>query len=664
MSSIFISYRREDSQALAGRLFDRLAARYGKDRVFRDIDAIDPGSRFSEVIKLRIAGCKALIAIIGKDWLDAKDDRARRRLDLPDDFVRAEIAEALAQNKLVIPVLVEGTMFPARNALPPEISALVDLNALPISDSRFDYDVGRLMVVVDKIIAPSSRRAPRAAAVRWVVCGALGVLVLSAMWFADRDTAPNTSLSRDQASEAAVARRQDQLRVSDAIVVFQYDLTNGWKIRNIGKGPAVDVLVSERSFAGTWSAPVRLPPLAPGEERRMDWLQHRNVDVLGARFSDVHNQTFSAICQHDKSIVQRGSVFPDWTEGEIRAHWKPSENVSRTAGSSETPTSREGSQTQSVNGISALRDGDDTGLAPPIDAAAALSEQQTARLLSQINEVARKLSYSGRYSCTGNSSQNSRVSHSPSADQDGYVHRVDDAIDPQLTRLWVRRVGEVRQYALKSKIVKVFDAEAHPPIFPEIFPDPVLVAKHYQLQQLELSTQAGRPCQRFLLRPRDALRYLHDLCMDVATSILLRVQSTDANQILEQCEFEVIDLGPPPAPELVVPEAKDGWRVEHTLPFDKWALRDPPAGFHMVGETTLRGTLNGRDAEQVFVTDGVAWVSVFIERSIGPSQLPSSKRRGSVSFYSDQRGRWRVTAVGEVPPATVRLIHSSLTKRE
>ena len=154
MSGIFISYRHEDSQELAGRLFDRLAQRFGKDRVFRDIDAIDPGAKFAEVIAERIGDCDALVALIGKGWLDAKDAQGRRRLDLPNDFVKAEIAEALAQNKLVIPALIEGTPMPARDALPPQIAGLADCNALPISDSRFDFDIGRLVSVIGKVLAP------------------------------------------------------------------------------------------------------------------------------------------------------------------------------------------------------------------------------------------------------------------------------------------------------------------------------------------------------------------------------------------------------------------------------------------------------------------------------------------------------------------------------
>jgi len=165
MSGIFISYRRDDSQALAGRLFDRLTRRFGKDRVFRDIDGIDPGANFAEVIGERIGDCDALVAIIGSGWLEAKDAEGRRRIDLSRDFVRAEIAAGLAQSKLVIPVLIEGTPMPARESLPDELAPLADRNAISISDSRFDFDVGRLISAIDKVVtlgaASASTVTPR-----------------------------------------------------------------------------------------------------------------------------------------------------------------------------------------------------------------------------------------------------------------------------------------------------------------------------------------------------------------------------------------------------------------------------------------------------------------------------------------------------------------------
>jgi hypothetical protein len=161
LSGIFINYRRQDSQDLAGRLFDRLAQRFGKARVFRDVDTIDPGARFGEVITERIGACDAMVVLVGRDWLSAKDAQGCRRLDLSNDLVKAEIAEALAQGKLVIPVLIEGAVMPARDALPPEIAALADRHALPISDSRFDFDVERLNAAIGKIIGPLQATSPK-----------------------------------------------------------------------------------------------------------------------------------------------------------------------------------------------------------------------------------------------------------------------------------------------------------------------------------------------------------------------------------------------------------------------------------------------------------------------------------------------------------------------
>jgi TIR domain len=124
MPHVFISYRRDDSAASAGRIFDRLIDRFGEENVFRDIDTIEPGAEFAEVIAEHIARCDALIAVIGREWLNARDAEGRRRLDDPKDFVRVEVREALRLNKLVIPALVEGVAMPEEAKLPGDIVAL------------------------------------------------------------------------------------------------------------------------------------------------------------------------------------------------------------------------------------------------------------------------------------------------------------------------------------------------------------------------------------------------------------------------------------------------------------------------------------------------------------------------------------------------------------
>jgi hypothetical protein len=163
MPGIFISYRRTDAAAVAGRLFDHLSRHFGRKNVFRDIDAIEPGAEFVQVIAERIGACDALIAIIGKDWLDARDAQGQRRLDQPHDLVAAEISEALAQHKLVIPALIEGASMPVTEALPPGIASLAHRNAILISDTRFDYDVSRLIAALEKVIGrhTSAQEQPR-----------------------------------------------------------------------------------------------------------------------------------------------------------------------------------------------------------------------------------------------------------------------------------------------------------------------------------------------------------------------------------------------------------------------------------------------------------------------------------------------------------------------
>src|SRR6478672_4528343 len=110
MGGIFISYRREDSGPYAGRLRDALSHHFGAEQVFRDIDRINPGERFPRVIEQEVGSCDALLALIGPTWLAVRDEAARRRLDNPEDYVRLEIATALARsNVLVIPVLIGPT---------------------------------------------------------------------------------------------------------------------------------------------------------------------------------------------------------------------------------------------------------------------------------------------------------------------------------------------------------------------------------------------------------------------------------------------------------------------------------------------------------------------------------------------------------------------------
>src|SRR4051794_11122419 len=114
MPNIFISYRRGDAAGHAGRLFDSLSARYGRDRVFMDRDSITPGVDFVERIDEALASCEAAVIVIGEDWIRITGPDGRRRLDDPADYVRTEVVASLARSHVrVVPVLVGGAPMPS-----------------------------------------------------------------------------------------------------------------------------------------------------------------------------------------------------------------------------------------------------------------------------------------------------------------------------------------------------------------------------------------------------------------------------------------------------------------------------------------------------------------------------------------------------------------------
>jgi biotin carboxyl carrier protein len=163
-SSIFLNYRREESQWVAGRLHDRLAAVFGKDRIFTDVDGIAPGQDFTRVLEQAVGNCRVLLAIIGREWTNALDEAGRRRLENPHDWVRFEIESALARKGvLVIPVLTDNAPMPRAEELPGELAQLSMRQAVKLSADGFGRDVEDLIEYLQKIFnEPSARPSPAA----------------------------------------------------------------------------------------------------------------------------------------------------------------------------------------------------------------------------------------------------------------------------------------------------------------------------------------------------------------------------------------------------------------------------------------------------------------------------------------------------------------------
>ena len=186
MAGTFISYRREDAAGYAGRLRASLERRLGSARVFRDVDTLRPGQDFVQAIESRLSDCAVMLAVIGRDWVNARDLAGSRRLDEPFDFVRLEIAAALARpNVLVVPVLVEGAAMPSAAELPENLKPLIRRHAVSIRDETWDGDVDRLVNVIESAISmrdPSRADAPISGARLWVAA-ALAVVIVGLLLF-------------------------------------------------------------------------------------------------------------------------------------------------------------------------------------------------------------------------------------------------------------------------------------------------------------------------------------------------------------------------------------------------------------------------------------------------------------------------------------------------
>jgi hypothetical protein len=149
---IFMSYRRGDTQWAARGIYDRLVDRYGRQNVFRDLDAIPPGARFRDYVEKKISESDVLILLIGKAWASYADETGRRRLEQPRDPVRLELETALRLGLPIIPVRVEGALMPTEGELVPSIIDLLEFNAAEVTDSRWEYDVDRLLWAINETV--------------------------------------------------------------------------------------------------------------------------------------------------------------------------------------------------------------------------------------------------------------------------------------------------------------------------------------------------------------------------------------------------------------------------------------------------------------------------------------------------------------------------------
>ena len=161
MPTILVSYRRDDSKWITGRIVDRLKQHYGRDNVFMDIDAIPVGRDFREHLRNTLDHCDVLLAIIGPRWLVA-DRAGRPRIMDSADWVRVEIETALTKRIPVVPVLIDDAGMPRPNELPDSLQDFAYRQAAMIDTDRdFHSHMDRLIDAISELASqPKQSRRP------------------------------------------------------------------------------------------------------------------------------------------------------------------------------------------------------------------------------------------------------------------------------------------------------------------------------------------------------------------------------------------------------------------------------------------------------------------------------------------------------------------------
>lgn len=295
--------------------------------------------------------------------------------------------------------------------------------------------------------------------------------------------------------------------------------------------------------------------------------------------------------------------------------------------------------------------------------------RSAADWLERIYSASKSLSYRGTFVYQhGEDVETSRITRV--VDTDG-VHERLEALDGTPREI-IRANDEVRCYLPATMTVKVERGVSATP-FSLQHADIKAIGGYYDIRMGRLERTAGRDCQAILLVPKDNLRYGHKLCADVDTGLL--VTSTAFNvrgNMVERFSFTQLTIGGPIDKDLLrsrYTSTNQAWHVEDhaaaTVPLDElgWKINALPPGFRRV--TVLkRDAGSGHAVGQIVVSDGLAAVSIFIEPLAVTTHIPRPglSHRGAVNIYSRKVDQHAITAVGEVPAASVRLIADAVQR--
>jgi sigma-E factor negative regulatory protein RseB len=291
--------------------------------------------------------------------------------------------------------------------------------------------------------------------------------------------------------------------------------------------------------------------------------------------------------------------------------------------------------------------------------------------LQRASEAARSTSYAGTFAHTnGDRTSTVRITH---VSVGGDEHERIEPLDGPPHEI-VRRNDELFCYFPDSQTIRL-DKRVTPRFFPAVLSvPPAAVASSYDVKLGKPERVLGYDCQWIRLEPRDVMRYEQRLCSELATGLVIRAKTLNAQkQVIEQYTFTDLKLGPQVARSNVksIFEARVKRWVTDAQPREEaksvetgWAVSNPPAGFQKV--TELRRTLPGRPqpVSQIIFSDGLASLSVFVEPNAAPARTgDASSEDGTTTFFVHPMGENLVSVLGEVPLATAQQVGRSVARR-
>ena len=305
-----------------------------------------------------------------------------------------------------------------------------------------------------------------------------------------------------------------------------------------------------------------------------------------------------------------------------------------------------------------------TSLHDTAQAAEASGQDEAVKLLHEIQQAARQQDYAGVFTYQqGEAIQSSRLVHM--IDGTGERERLQ-ILDGQ-PREYLRHNDETQCLMPEHKTVRMEPRRGDR--FPGLLlGEPEDLARYYDIRvQDKLHRVADRQCRMISIAPRDEQRYGYRLCADVDTHLLLRAQTVDSGQrVIEQVSFTSLRLGDEvQLSELASPWNTRDWKViqPRVEPVDLAAKgwRIPaPAGF--VAVMQVMRSMGRSNVSQLVLSDGLAAISVFLEPYDGrrdQSASGGSVRRGAINIYSTRIADFWLTALGEVPAATLEQLATS-----